>query len=275
MSEAPRMSASLDRILAEEPVSLRFAETRPLPPPGSPAFLHPFPRFLYGLSGERRITCGIEGEIIRTTLKPGALLFSPPGGWVAESPGILPGEALFSVVLLRNELRFIHVSDVKRLYHTNRPPSETLRHIFSAILAEQRDSSIGRRLFKLLAELLQSELEASLREALSESDQLWKTIREFIEMNLAEELNREFIAARNSISPENLSRLIREKTGLALRAYVNELRLQYARELLRNPRLSIEEIASHAGYHYSNYFIRAYRKKYQTSPGSDRKLISR
>ena len=57
---------------------------------------------------------------------------------------------------------------------------------------------------------------------------------------------------------------------MTLREYLNAARLSYARCLLAETELTIEEIARQSGYRYASYFIRAYRKAFGSSPGAER-----
>ena len=66
--------------------------------------------------------------------------------------------------------------------------------------------------------------------------------------HLADENNVEDLAALVSMSPRNLSRVFKEKTGTTLLEYLTKLRLEFAKTMLNNPEYTIEYIASRCGF---------------------------
>lgn len=73
------------------------------------------------------------------------------------------------------------------------------------------------------------------------------------------ELSIEEIADRLSVSSSHLSRTFSAEVGQPLSAYLADVRLQHACELLEAGELSIKEIAVRCGYRDPNYFSRAFR----------------
>lgn len=149
--------------------------------------------------------------------------------------------------------------------------SYALPLILEAILAADRDTPLCRHLlapfFDALAEELRAETAAG---RLSRREQEWKRLQEYITLNLARDIGRDEIAAAAGLQPATVSRRIRSQSGMTLREYLNAARLSYARCLLAETELTIEEIARQSGYRYASYFIRAYRKAFGSSPGAER-----
>ena len=62
------------------------------------------------------------------------------------------------------------------------------------------------------------------------------------------------------ISPGYLSRLFKEKNGVGFKEYVQECRLNRAKELLADPKLKTYEIATMSGFrdykHFSQTFLK-------------------
>ena len=143
--------------------------------------------------------------------------------------------------------------------------------LMEAILAIDQDTPLCRHLLTPLFEALSEEFNAEMREErLSRREQEWKLLQEFITLNLARDIGRNEIATAAGLQPATVSRRIRSHSGMTLRRYLTVARLNYARRLLMETDLSIEEIARQSGYRYASYFIRAYRKVFGTSPGADR-----
>jgi len=66
--------------------------------------------------------------------------------------------------------------------------------------------------------------------------------------HLADRNSVEDLAALAAMSPRNLSRVFKEKTGTTIVEYLTMLRLEYARTMLNNPEFTIEYIASKCGF---------------------------
>lgn len=66
--------------------------------------------------------------------------------------------------------------------------------------------------------------------------------------HLSQENNIEDLAELVSMSPRNLSRVFKEKTGTTILEYLTKLRLEFARTMLNNPEFTIEYIASRCGF---------------------------
>lgn len=67
------------------------------------------------------------------------------------------------------------------------------------------------------------------------------------------------------------NRLIRSKTGLTYSAYVRQLRLKQAEQLLTDSALTVEEIAEAVGYRNKGYFYKIFIEKYGMTPAKFRK----
>ncbi len=92
----------------------------------------------------------------------------------------------------------------------------------------------------------------------------------FMQEHFTEELSIEKTAREAGICPSFLRRLFQDFCGESPVQYLRNLRLERARILLRNPYLSIEEIAERCGFGGSNYFIRIYKSRYGVTPRKDR-----
>ena len=73
-------------------------------------------------------------------------------------------------------------------------------------------------------------------------------------------------------SKSYISHMFNERCGMTLRAYCNDLKLEYARMRLSNLSIPITEIAMDAGYNDVSYFIQLFKEKYDMTPLKYRKL---
>lgn len=82
----------------------------------------------------------------------------------------------------------------------------------------------------------------------------------------------ETVAAKLNLSYSWFRKLFKEYTGFPPAQYIQELRIQYAKELLTNTNLSIKEIAYKCGYENPEYFFTALKNKTGYTPVKYRKL---
>lgn len=73
-------------------------------------------------------------------------------------------------------------------------------------------------------------------------------VQDYLIDNLSAENNIEMLAEMVNMSPRNLSRVFKEKTGSTILEYLTLLRKEYANTMLNNPEYTIEYIASKCGY---------------------------
>ncbi len=98
---------------------------------------------------------------------------------------------------------------------------------------------------------------------------------QYMRDNFSKDLSQEEVAAQVGISPYYFSRLFKEEIGQNYTDYLTELRIEQARQMLRNPRYSIKEICVESGYANPNYFSRIFKRttgmtptEYRESQGS-------
>lgn len=68
------------------------------------------------------------------------------------------------------------------------------------------------------------------------------------------------------VSVSYLSKLFNKQFGMNYREYLNEIRIQKAKELLEVPHMKVMEIARRVGYNNANYFTRIFKRQTGLSP---------
>ncbi len=91
-------------------------------------------------------------------------------------------------------------------------------------------------------------------------------IKDYINENLAENLNLSKIAEISNISPYHFARLFKQKTGYSPHQYIIRYRIEKAKNLLSKTNLSIVEIAYSIGCSSQSNFTSLFRKKVGTTP---------
>lgn len=81
------------------------------------------------------------------------------------------------------------------------------------------------------------------------------------------------LAKQYRVSLSHMSSIIKEHTGSTFKELLQQKRLDKAAKLLRESRLSTEDIISAVGYCNTSHFYRAFRKRFGTTPYSYRKHV--
>lgn len=102
-------------------------------------------------------------------------------------------------------------------------------------------------------------------------EKVCKLIRE----NLAQDLQRDELAAMVHVSPGYLGRIFKKETGLSLSDYITRKRMNMAKQLLSKTSLSITAISSRVGISYSSYFTKIFKEQFGITPQEYRQTTNR
>jgi AraC-like DNA-binding protein/Tfp pilus assembly protein PilF len=88
------------------------------------------------------------------------------------------------------------------------------------------------------------------------------------------EVSRKEVAGKIGTNETYLGTTIKQYTGMTFTDYINEFRLNYARNLFLENKLSVESIAFESGFGSRRNFLRLFSKRYGLSPTSYRKQLT-
>lgn len=94
---------------------------------------------------------------------------------------------------------------------------------------------------------------------------------ELMDSHPGEALKRAETARRIGLSARQLDRLFSQKLGVSYASHYRKLRLERARDLLRQSAVPISEIALGCGFSSASHFGRAYREAFGVTPASERR----
>ncbi len=92
----------------------------------------------------------------------------------------------------------------------------------------------------------------------------------YIHANYREQISVETLSKTAGYSESRFDRIFKLSTGATPIQYLNNIRLEYATDLLRATSLSVTEIAVSCGFNDPLYFSRSFKKKYSCSPSEYR-----
>ncbi len=98
--------------------------------------------------------------------------------------------------------------------------------------------------------------------------------RKFLESNVDKTINVDEVAAKFFLSPHYFSKKFKAETGLGIKEYHNRARMERASELLRDPMLSVSEVARKLGFNNVNYFTNRFREHFGKPPTEARREIA-
>ena len=78
------------------------------------------------------------------------------------------------------------------------------------------------------------------------------------------------MAEHVGLSSGYLCRIFKEETGVSINAYINNLRMTYAGELLADKNSYIKEVAISVGFEDQLYFSRLFKRYYGVTPSEYR-----
>lgn len=85
-----------------------------------------------------------------------------------------------------------------------------------------------------------------------------RAVRDYVRAHLSENIRLEELAALVFLSPYHFCRVFKRTTGLTPQQFVIRQRIERAAELLRQPGLSVKEVAAAVGYASSSHFAQLF-----------------
>lgn len=136
---------------------------------------------------------------------------------------------------------------------------EMLDHVLGEIISEREQDTV--------------EIKTLPEEEDSENATVMKQILKEIQESYMEDITLNSLAEKYNISVSRLSARIKETLGMSFSKYLTFKRIERAKELLADERLSLEQIAERVGYRDYFYFIKVFKKVTGVSPSVYRRNL--
>jgi len=91
--------------------------------------------------------------------------------------------------------------------------------------------------------------------------------------NMSKQINFNKLAKDSGVSRRNFDRRFKNATGEAPLSYLQKLRMNAAKDLLKNSNLDINEVMEMCGYHDASYFSELFKKHLGTNPKQYRTTV--
>lgn len=100
--------------------------------------------------------------------------------------------------------------------------------------------------------------------------QVIRRVKEIVSENLHKEISLQSIAEKVNYSYTHLSALFKNETGQPFSDYLTKVRIEKAKQLLRETQLKIYEVGSLCGYHNPKYFMSIFKETVGITPSDYR-----
>ena len=124
--------------------------------------------------------------------------------------------------------------------------------------------------YQQLYEWFESKISEVCRNILTKKEEstvdIVKKAQLYIEENYSKDIILDEVSKELQISPYYLSKLFKKRTGNTFIEYLTSVRIEKAKDLLRNSSKSMKEICMEVGYSDANYFSRTFKKNVGVSP---------
>ena len=97
-------------------------------------------------------------------------------------------------------------------------------------------------------------------------DSLVAEAKRYIADNYSNDISLDEVSGKVDVSPYYFTRLFKEETGETFLEYLTRLRIDNAKELMKDPDVSIKDICTRVGYSDPNYFSRIFKKAVGKTP---------
>lgn len=141
-----------------------------------------------------------------------------------------------------------------------------------AVWLDCRSSQSIRGLIDILTQALGCTLEQLQAERRKSEDYPIRIAMEYVQQHYPKKVTLEEAASRSGFNTTYFSEMFKHKTGKGFLDYVTEVRINAAKEMLRNTRKTVYEIAESVGYRDVKYFSQQFTKNVGMKPTEYRKL---
>lgn len=204
-------------------------------------------------------------------------LYIPAGGWnlpqrisPCRTLSIMFGKQQLVFTLQRWDGSQLQVEEKLQVPRRGPRTGSFLLQALNEMLMQPQEQRTTRciviSLLSHCADLLGSQVQTASR-----SQALFEAIRQYIEAHFAEPLTRESVAQEFYLSPNYLSHLFQKCGPMGFNEYLNHVRLEQARMLLKGHDMKVKDVAHACGFADSNYFCRLFRKNTERSPSEYRR----
>ncbi|WP_029192705.1 response regulator [Paenibacillus harenae] len=146
---------------------------------------------------------------------------------------------------------------------------ESFRSALANLSAEEPEGG-GPRKLRISA---QEEWEAHTQAAKAKKNPAVAEIVAYIEKNFDDEgLSLQRIADHMYLTPSYICVIFKEETNATINQYIAQIRVDKAKQLMKDNRIKVKDVAARVGYGDSNYFTKLFKKQTGLTPNEYREM---
>ena len=208
----------------------------------------------------------VNGQLVEIS-RPTVLLLTPSD---FHSTHPLSGGAVYYKLCFTDELVAAHKAPSHPLTVTAPDALALLSPLFIRACADRGDRPYLAALIRAAVMTAERSGEPLAAPPRVPAMRLVRDAIHIVSFEFATDLTLADLAARLSVSPQHLSAVFSETVGMTFRDYLCDRRLRFAASLLAAGEANVTEACMLSGYRNLSHFVRAFRKKFGTSPGKYR-----
>ena len=98
--------------------------------------------------------------------------------------------------------------------------------------------------------------------------------KQYVAQHFAEDISLNQIAKQVCLSPAYFSTLFKAETGCSFIKYLQRVRMEHAKKMLKSTKIRISDIAQAVGYHDLKFFNKVFLTETTVTPSEYRKYYS-
>lgn len=189
-----------------------------------------------------------------------------PGTILSNLRNLLPQYKSF--YLFRSQLRLVYI--VLSTTEMSIIPLLSISYSLERALGIKCEIKISTVFRDIQSLLLQPDIATPVLNDATENDLVIQHAKSYIHAHYMESISRDDVASTVYLDSSYFSRVFKQKTGMSFIAYLTQVRMKKAKELL-STQMSIAEIADAVGYQHRNTFISNFKEYSGLTPNDYRK----
>ena len=237
-------------------------------PPGRERLNYLF-RAIFKFNGSSLITASFDGKIMSKELTPKVIAVGGKGNWSYTSKS--DQKSAFSIIFMRELIRLVY-SENGESFYCHYPPADGILAGLTACAQEiiaDSHSPRNKRMNAILCAICEQLILDIQKFKKSEEENFPKIVEQainYIHLNFQYPISCSTVSAALNINRTMLSGEFHKTTGVTMKSFILDLRLNKAKWLLESGSLKIKEIAGECGFTDTGYFIRVFHEKFNITP---------
>ncbi len=252
---------------------VHFADGTTVPPPL--AYVTNFPRLSLPLAGSHTMELAHNGRV--ETIKPvrGHAVFVPDHAWNkpdwsghVDVLTFLFGVKQIGISLVRHKGGTqVPSNAVKASVHGGYDvPTHSILAVLRLLATDSPKGPLARLLTESLLHACLRLLKSPHNQSPRKAVRTYESICLYVQEHFHTSVSRETIADHFRLAPNHVSRLFRKEGFMRFNDYLNLVRVNRAKFMLQNYKMTLKEIAASCGYSDPAYFCRIFKKICKVTP---------